>query len=112
MNWTNISNRTTNGGGITHLSDEQVQKIHATSLEILEGKGVQLHLPEAIDLLKKAGAKVSDENLVHVPPKLVERALSTVPKEVTLYDRSGNPVMPLGGETIQQSYMLVERSLS
>jgi trimethylamine--corrinoid protein Co-methyltransferase len=98
MNWTNISDRETKGGGITHLSDEQVQKIHAASLQILEGFGVQLHLPEAVELLKKAGAKVTDGNLVHVPPKLVENALSTVPKEVTLYDRLGNPVMPLGGD--------------
>ena len=98
MNWTNISDRATNGDGITHLSDEQVQKIHAASLEILDGIGVRLHLVEAVDLLKKAGAKVTDGNIVHVPPKLVERALSTVPKEVTLYDRNGNPVMPLGGE--------------
>jgi trimethylamine--corrinoid protein Co-methyltransferase len=98
MNWTNISDRETNDGGITHLSDEQFQMIHAASLEILDGIGVQLHLEEAVDLLKKAGAKVTDGNLVHVPPKLVESALSTVPKEVTLYDRSGNPVMPLGGK--------------
>jgi trimethylamine--corrinoid protein Co-methyltransferase len=82
----------------TRLTDSQAEKIHATSLEILESLGVRLYLPEAIDLLKKAGAKVSDGNLVHVPPKLVENALSTVPKEVTLYDRHGNPVMPLSGD--------------
>jgi trimethylamine--corrinoid protein Co-methyltransferase len=82
----------------TRLTDSQVEKIHAASLDILEGIGVQLHLPEAIDLLKKAGAKVSEGNLVHVPPKLVENALSSVPKEVTLYDRHGDPVMPLSGD--------------
>jgi trimethylamine--corrinoid protein Co-methyltransferase len=82
----------------TRLTDSQAEKIHAASLEILESIGVWLYLPEAIDLLKKAGAKVSDGNLVHVPPKLVENALSTVPKEVTLYDRNGNPVMPLSGD--------------
>ncbi len=98
MNWTNISDRETKGVGITHLTDEQAQKIHAASLEILEGIGVRLHLQEAIDLLEKAGAKVTDGNLVHVPHQLVERALSTVPKEVTLYDRLGNSVMPLGKE--------------
>ena len=97
MKWRNISDRETNGIGITHLSDEQVQKIHGASLEILDSIGVQVHLEEAVDLLKKAGAKVTDGNLVHLPPKLVESALSTVPKEVTLYDRNGNPVMPLGG---------------
>ena len=96
MTWTNISDRKT-GEDITHLTDEQVQKIHAASLEILERIGVRLHLQEAIDLLKKSGAQVSDGNLVHIPPKLIERALSTVPKEVTLNDRNGNPVMPMGG---------------
>jgi len=35
---------------------------------------------------------------VHIPPKLVVNALSTVPKQVTLHDRNGNPVMPLGGD--------------
>jgi len=98
MNFSNISDREKSGVGITHLTDEQAQKIHTASLEILESIGVRLHLEEAVEMLKKAGAKVTDENLVQVPPKLVEKALSTVPKEVALYDRHGNPVMPLGGE--------------
>jgi len=98
VNWTNISDRATNGGGITRLSDEQVKKIHAASLEILDGIGVRLYLEKAVKLLKKAGAKVTDGNLVHIPPKLVENALATVPKQVTLYDRHGNPVMPLDGD--------------
>lgn len=97
MNWTNLSDRARNGGIVTRLSDDQVQRIHAASLEILERIGVRLHLPEAFKLLKKAGARVTDGNLVHVPPKLVERALATVPKEVILHDRHGEPVMPLGG---------------
>lgn len=98
MTWTNISDREKEGFGFTHLRDEQAEKIHAASLEILEGNGVRLHLQEAIDLLVKAGAKITDGNLVQIPHQLVEKALSTVPKEVTLYDRHGNPVMPLGGE--------------
>ncbi len=82
---------------ISRLSDEQVKKIHAASLEILERTGVRLDLPEAVEILKKAGAKTSEDNRVHVPHKLVEMALSTAPKEVTLYDRHGKPVMPLSG---------------
>ena len=101
MTWINLSDWMTNRHIITHLSDEQVQRIHAASLEILEHIGVRLHLQEAIDLLKKAGARVSDDNLVQVPPKLVEKALALVPKEVVLHDRHGRPVMPLGG---QRSY--------
>ena len=67
------------------------------SLEILERVGVRLYLEEAVELLKKAGARVSDGNLVRVPPPMVEKALSSVPKEVTLYDRRGQPAMRVGG---------------
>jgi len=76
------------------LSEEECRKIHSASLEILERYGVRLHLKEAVELLKKAGAKAED-NLVHVPSSLVERALTTVPKRIVLYDRHGNPVMPV-----------------
>ncbi len=81
---------------ITQLSTAQVEKIHAASLEILERIGVRLDLPEAVDLLKKAGARAEGER-VFVPHQLVEKALATAPKKVTLHDRFGNPVMPLEG---------------
>jgi len=71
--------------------------MHWASLEILERVGVRLHLEEAIHLLKKAGANVTDGNLVRVPSSLVEKALTTVPKQVVLYDRLGNPAMPVEG---------------
>ena len=71
--------------------------MHEASLEILERVGVRLYLAEAVELLKKAGARVSDGNLVCVPARLVEKALLSVPKGVTLHDRRGNPVMPVGG---------------
>jgi trimethylamine--corrinoid protein Co-methyltransferase len=56
-----------------------------------------LHHQEAIDLLVKGGADVSDGNLVRIPSGMVERAFSTVPKRVVLYDRHGRPAMPLEG---------------
>lgn len=79
------------------LSEEQCRKIHWASLEMLERVGVRLYLQEAIDLLKRAGADVTDGNLVRVPCGLVEKAFTTVPKRVVLYDRQGNPAMPLEG---------------
>ena len=79
------------------LSEEQCRKMHWASLEMLERVGVRLYLQEAIDLLKKAGADVTDGNLVRVPSGLVENALTTAPKRVVLYDRRGNPAMPLEG---------------
>lgn len=79
------------------LSREQCRQIHWTSLEILERVGARLYLQEAIDLVKAAGADVSDGNLVRVPSGLVERALTTVPKRVVLFDRNGKRAMPVQG---------------
>lgn len=81
----------------SRLTDEQFQLVHAASLEILERIGVRVDLGEALDLLKHAGARVED-NLVRLPPRLVEQALQTAPKQVTLFNRHGEPVMPLDGD--------------
>lgn len=80
------------------ISAEECQRIHEASLEILERVGARLFLDEAVSLLKKAGASVSDGNLVRIKPDLVEKALATVPKTTALYDRHSNPALFLGGD--------------
>jgi trimethylamine--corrinoid protein Co-methyltransferase len=79
------------------LSEIQCRKMHEASLEILERVGVRLYLEEAVQLIKKAGATVTDGNLIRVSSKIVEKALKTVPKQVILYNRKGDPVMPVAG---------------
>ncbi len=79
------------------LSDEQCQRLYWACLEILERTGVRLHEQAALDLLKKAGGHITDGNRVRIPPGLVEKALTTAPKWVTLCDRHGNRVMPVEG---------------
>jgi trimethylamine--corrinoid protein Co-methyltransferase len=81
----------------SRLTPDQVSQMHAASLEILDGIGVRLDLPEAVELLRKAGARVSETGLVLIPPSLVENALNTAPRRVTLYNRYGEPVMPVEG---------------
>ena len=95
MSWKTLNTDGTGGVHLSRLSDEQFEKIHNASLEILERIGVRVDLQEALELLKTGGAKITDGNLVHVPHKMVETALATAPKIVTLHDRFGNPVMPL-----------------
>lgn len=82
------------------LSDDQRDRIHAASLEILERTGVRLYHQPAIDLLKKAGVPVGDGNRVYIPSYLVEWALRTAPKKITLCDRNGRRVMPLEGYNV------------
>ena len=80
-----------------HTSNEQCQKLHWASLEILERIGVRLFHQEAVDLLRKAGCRVADGNLVCVSSRLVQKAFTTAPKRIVLCNRHGKPVMPLEG---------------
>jgi trimethylamine--corrinoid protein Co-methyltransferase len=77
------------------LSNDQLARIHAASLEILERTGVRLHHPEAVGLLKDAGAEVTEGHRVRIPSHLVEWALNVAPKRVVLVNRGGERVMPL-----------------
>jgi trimethylamine--corrinoid protein Co-methyltransferase len=79
------------------LVDDEVLLLHQASLEILERTGMRFHAAEAVDLFRRAGAPVSDENLVRIPPRLVERALQTAPKNIMIFDRNGRQAMALGG---------------
>jgi len=80
------------------LSEAQFRRMREASLEILDRVGVRLYLPEAVELLKKAGARVEDGNRVYVRANLVEEMLPSVPREVTLFNREGKPAMRLGGD--------------
>ncbi len=94
---TRSNDRAYPSGQYRRLSDEQCQKIHWASLEVMERTGVRLYEQEAIDLLQSAGAHVSDGNRVRLPSWMVDKALTTVPKRLVLCDRHGKRVMPIEG---------------
>jgi trimethylamine---corrinoid protein Co-methyltransferase len=79
----------------TRLKDEQCKKLFEASLRILEKTGVRLYDQQALELVSKAGGKIFGENQVLIPPDLVQWAISKAPKQVTLYNRNGFPVMPV-----------------
>lgn len=79
------------------LSDAQLERIHAASLAILESTGVLLHMEEPIELLRSAGATVSEGNVVRIPHRLIEWALETAPKSVMISNRNGEQIMALEG---------------
>ena len=81
------------------LSDKQIEELHFASLQILERTGVAFECQEAIDLLAEAGADVSDPNRVKIPSYLVEQALRTAAKTITIYTRDGEPAIVLNGMT-------------
>jgi trimethylamine---corrinoid protein Co-methyltransferase len=85
-----------NSASYARLGLEECQKIHEASLEILERVGVDAHDQNARDLLAEAGARV-DGIRVRIPAFLVEKALASAPKRLTLYDRHGRVALRAGG---------------
>jgi len=82
------------------LSDKQIEELHFATLQILERTGVAFDAcPEALEILGEAGADVSNPQRVKIPSYLVEQALRTAPKTITLYTREGAPAMVLNGQT-------------
>lgn len=78
------------------LSDQDIEKIHAASLRILERTGCDVRDPGGRELLASAGCSV-DGGRVRIPPNLVEQALKSAPRQVTLYSRTGEQAMVLEG---------------
>jgi trimethylamine--corrinoid protein Co-methyltransferase len=89
--------RSSAAGQFRRMSEQHCERIHAASLEVMERTGVRLYEPEAVDLLRKAGAQISEGNRARIPEALVEKALATAPRRVALHDRNGDPAMTLEG---------------
>jgi len=83
---------------LQRLSEEQLDRLHSASLEAMERSGVRVLENTALEVLRKGGCEV-DGTLVRFPPKLVEWSLRVCPKEITLYDRVGQPGIELAGKS-------------
>src|SRR6056297_2682799 len=70
------------------LTDQQIEKIYFSALEVLERCGADVFQDEAIELFKNSDAVVRG-NRVRVPVSLVERALKTYLNKITLKGRNG-----------------------
>jgi trimethylamine--corrinoid protein Co-methyltransferase len=82
------------------LTDTQIGDLHLAALEVLRRTGVRFHHAEALEMLARAGATVSDGNLVKFRAKLVEDAIASAPQRVVMCDRNGDPAMSLEGRKV------------
>ena len=82
------------------LTEDQIQEIHRSSLEVLEKVGVRLLDQEAIDMLKDAGCRVTSGNNVLIPNWLVEDSIASAPSRISVYDQQGKEAMRLEGRNI------------
>ncbi|HEY0342658.1 MAG TPA: trimethylamine methyltransferase family protein [Steroidobacteraceae bacterium] len=83
------------------FSDDQVETIHLTALEMLERQGMRVLSARGRAVLAAAGAKVDDSTqMVHVEPGMVAEALKTVPAEVELSARNPARSCRVGGRHV------------
>ncbi len=78
---------------------DAAQKIHDTSLSLLEDPGIRLEHDEICQLLISRGARSgAASDIIKIPRKLVQEALELCPRQVELTDRAGQAVS-LGPES-------------
>jgi len=82
------------------LSDSQKNDLHLAALEVIRRTGIRFHHAGALDLLKNAGAFISDGNLVKFPARLVKNALASAPNRIIMCDRDGQPSVYLEGNKV------------
>ena len=78
------------------LTMSQCERLHEATLWVLERVGLIIDEPEALELLRAAGADV-EGTLARIPTKLVDAALATAPRGVSLCNRNGHEVIKCEG---------------
>ena len=86
---------------LTLLNQARIEQLHGAATTILETTGLNVHHPEMRRKLAKAGARLGKGPRLYLPTRMVEAALGTARQEVIIYNRLGEPAMPLGP---QQTY--------
>jgi len=79
------------------ISENQVEQIHESTLDVLAEAGVKVHHEEALKVYKKGGCTVDfDSKLVRFPPALVEECLRKCPSSFRVKSRNPEHDLVLG----------------
>ena len=78
------------------MSEEQVHKIDAASMDILEEVGVIFRDPVALEHWREAGARVDGER-VYPDRGLIRELIASIPSDITLHARNAERTVKLGG---------------
>ncbi len=81
------------------MTGEEVERIHAASMDILENVGVVFRDPQAIKDWRAVGAEVRNEYQVHLDRGLINELLSTIPAQLTLHARDPEKTVKIGGRS-------------
>jgi trimethylamine---corrinoid protein Co-methyltransferase len=85
-----------NSAHYSRLGEQECEKIHMATLEILEKVGVDVHDEKAREILASGGAKIEGIRS-RIPEYMVTSALASAPKQIILHDRKGSVAIRAGG---------------
>lgn len=80
---------------LTVLGQDKKTTVHEASLYLLEHVGMKVMGEKVLKLLTDNGCWLKSDGLVCFPRNLIEHALKVSPKEIVLYNLSGEPTMRL-----------------
>jgi len=98
-----MNRRGLSGGQYKPLTNDDINKIHNTSMKIFEEVGIKVKPAKARELFKKAGAVVDENNqIVKIKSDLVMEIISQAPSTVNLCARDENEKLDciIGGTSV------------
>jgi len=78
------------------LSEDQIQRIHESTLKILEDIGVKVNNDDGLQVLQDSGCAV-DGQIARIPRDIVEACIESAPSRVEIFNRKGELAMSLEG---------------
>ena len=84
---------------LNFFDKETIKQTIDKAYGLLQKPGIKVSNTKALDILEQNGAKVDSVNkIVRINEDLIDYALQSVPKEIDLYDQSGNKTLTVGGD--------------
>ena len=91
----------TGGFGFNVFGDDEIEKIHLATLEVMSVTGLYVGDDEALDILEGGGAKVDRKTkIVKFPPYLVEDCIRSAPPSIVQYGRDPKHDVYLEGKRV------------
>jgi len=89
------------GFGFNVFTDEEINRIHLATIEIMEKTGLFVGTEEALDILEKGGARVDRaKKNVKFPQYLIEDCIRSAPSKIVLYGRDPRHDVVLEGKRV------------
>jgi len=89
------------GGSFKPLTEESIDRIHQTAMEVLEGVGFEVNSEAALGFFKRAGAGVDPKkHLVRLSQKRVMELIEMAPSEIRLCGQDEKHDILLGGQRV------------